>query len=829
MFCLAITSCGLEEPYGGLKNNEGLIEFVARPVGFNNQTVETKAAANTFESAIYSCYLLVFDSNSGNLLQRSEASLNQNIKLNVKSGNIKACFLVNVTKTFAENIKGITRPEGSTDDPNFYLNSAVLDITYADHTVADNDTETSGIIGIPSVNFGGTIGTKKCLPMYGEWSGSVAGKSTIQVPIKRLFAKVTANLRVQLNLNGWENATQTLTHYELKNLKLYNVPTKVKLVEDSSNESAWRKTAGQYSSTPLQKSGINIKVYNKIEQSSLNQLYTYSFYVPEFYLNPTSNPTQSQEYKPQNYPQESPNIAYPIYMQLEGDFVKYSVNSSTITYKIFLGGDNIDDFSLARNTHYINELTIQNTNKNISGSADENTLDHRVTTTLINNPVAKANEAANCYVISKPGEYHFPAYKGAYKNLADAIPCEGGDYIQVIANVAQFESDQVDITNINIFDEAYDPITNMISFKVGAVSETFPGLRELVPNGNVVISLKDDNGTKGDGETGDDTTIWSWHLWFVSDFSGSEAEWATIGTQTYPNNDELMDRNLGAASATITLLNQNDAIGTYYRYGKKEPFIGGAYRGGGVIKDANGNAVTETWSGDLKSPTDPCPPGYRIPQSSAFNGNATKENAPALGAFRYWNKGTPVITTDDIYFPYSGYIDASYIQQSLGYGVRDTTKNYNVKIPKSQTDLWGTSNECVNYASGPLNFTNVTYSKYNINNVGYLSSQDKDLEYGFSEKGIDIISCTVQIGTWKRSGIKYNANYTSTETLTGEQLKSKNETAYNRLISVINGGSGSNTDLIGGWISDIFTNPKTTFELKDLKKTNGYQIRCIKE
>ena len=150
---LCLSSCALEEPIDTPQNSDGYIEFVARPVGFNNQVVETKGPANGLEQAVYSCYLLVFDNdpqsqNYGNLIQRSEASLNQPLKLNLKSGNVKACFLVNVTKTFAENIKGITRPEGSTENPNCYLNSAVLDITYADHTVTDSDSEVNGIIGM---------------------------------------------------------------------------------------------------------------------------------------------------------------------------------------------------------------------------------------------------------------------------------------------------------------------------------------------------------------------------------------------------------------------------------------------------------------------------------------------------------------------------------------------------------------------------------------------------------------------------------------------------------------------------------------------------------
>ena len=82
------------------ENDNNRIEFIARPLGYNNQPVETKSAANDFENAIYSCYLLVFDNdehslNYGNLIQMTEASLNENIRLEARTAsNVKACFLI---------------------------------------------------------------------------------------------------------------------------------------------------------------------------------------------------------------------------------------------------------------------------------------------------------------------------------------------------------------------------------------------------------------------------------------------------------------------------------------------------------------------------------------------------------------------------------------------------------------------------------------------------------------------------------------------------------------------------------------------------------------
>ena len=192
------------------------------------------------------------------------------------------------------------------------------------------------------------------------------------------------------------------------------------------------------------------------------------------------------------------------------------------------------------------------------------------------------------------------------------------------------------------------------------------------------------------------------------------------------------------------------------------------------------------------------------------------------------------IYTDDIYYPYSGYVDSSGKIRSQGYGKRDTTYNYNRDIPTSQSELSSVNTNYTLYIDGPIKFTNVTYSKYDIKNIGYLRAVDKDLEYSYIEKGLDIISCTVQVGSWENVGKWYNPKYSAKynnnpETLTGEELESKHKTAYNRLVSVLNGKNGSNMDIAGDWISNLFTEPTSTFGTQNKNNSYGYQIRCVKE
>lgn len=81
--------------------------------------------------------------------------------------------------------------------------------------------------------------------------------------------------------------------------------------------------------------------------------------------------------------------------------------------------------------------------------------------------------------------------------------------------------------------------------------------------GNAVIAVKNAAGA----------IIWSWHLWFSDDVKNLDVADLT-------NNKKLLytvqDRNLGAISATP---GNNRALGLYYQWGRKDPFLSSAGKG----------------------------------------------------------------------------------------------------------------------------------------------------------------------------------------------------------------------------------------------------------
>ena len=224
-------------------------------------------------------------------------------------------------------------------------------------------------------------------------------------------------------------------------------------------------------------------------------------------------------------------------------------------------------------------------------------------------------ESANCYIVFKTGTYKFKTVAGNSSDSVGAVAsCE-----------VLWESFGTNVTprvgNL-VSDVSYED--GYITFKT---AETFK-------EGNAVIAAKDAYGK----------ILWSWHIWFTDQPRG----------QAYFNNAGIMmDRNLGATSAT---LGDVGALGLLYQWGRKDPFLGSSSfsfytfakstitwpspvesdSSNGTIEYATsypttfitGNRYNEDWyytgsestddtrwttSDKAKSIYDPCPTGWRVP------------------------------------------------------------------------------------------------------------------------------------------------------------------------------------------------------------------------
>ena len=825
LFCLC--SCGLEEPFGVDKNNpEGYIEFVARPTGYNNQIVGTKSTPSEFERKVENCFFLLFDNNPesatyGDVIQRTNILYSLDTQRIETKGlsQVIACYLVNVSPDFVEEIVGYYKPDDASANPNHYLNSAVIDLSYP-------STTNNVAVGTPYIDHDDKESTTSvyCIPMFGMWEGNISNQTAITIPVKSLLAKITLQISVDLDDLG------TLSHlrdsyFNLQSYKVNNLPKQVSLIAPSAgNDSPWTsvdETAIETYFADFVVTLNNQKIYND-DSTFSPKTYGCEFYVPEYFLQPLSEEQYydlpdivegsygNQMYKPLAYASSK----HPVFVTLTGVYdMGLLENNISIAYDIFLGEDAATDFTLIRNTNYINQIKIT--------GFDNSDIDHRVDVKDGSSMTEIHGQVANCYIISTPGDYSILAYKGAHKysdlkNIDPKYICTKGTSVKVKYNDALLLN--LKSSDFTVGDANEDGILE--------ISFTSPSILTFQAAGNVVIDLVYTEG-------GTEYTEWSWHLWFVPNVGIGSYDFVELGSHIMPdsNNSNMMDRNIGVTALTST----STSVGAYFKYGEKEPYFDAsankavsegnttAYKpyGGGSIKD-----YTPTWDTDAKSVTDPCPPGYRVPSSSVWNlDNGTGNNT----SFSYNN----------ISYPYSGKILASG-----GYENTNSIPQGDLYTAPSniQFNMPSKGGYCLDVADivKSKEINNISYSWEIQAKVGYLLTRDQILEYYYSAPtsgsgdiwdallgGFQILSYRYREGKakteWKwglLSGYYYTGEvdwggWSTNDNKTTIPLQTEYNTLRGLIEKELEAKEANKSH------SDLGAIP--------INKDNSYQVRCVKE
>lgn len=205
---------------------------------------------------------------------------------------------------------------------------------------------------------------------------------------------------------------------------------------------------------------------------------------------------------------------------------------------------------------------------------------------------------ANCYLVQASGDYKFKAVIG-----------------NTDATVGNVKSVEVlwESFGTDVMPNVGDLIASA-SYKDGYIRFSTP---EVFADGNAVIAAKNSKGV----------ILWSWHIWCAEEGWQEHVYYNNAGT--------MMDRNLGATSATP---GDVGALGLMYQWGRKEPFLGSSSVGSSVMAVSTGSwsiasgvssyeteiNPTTFYTGKYDSPYDfswlsqktiydPCPAGWIVP------------------------------------------------------------------------------------------------------------------------------------------------------------------------------------------------------------------------
>lgn len=172
---------------------------------------------------------------------------------------------------------------------------------------------------------------------------------------------------------------------------------------------------------------------------------------------------------------------------------------------------------------------------------------------------------ANCIVVKRGETISFDAapYYSFSKNLSVdsmkpvmTVKVENGEDVEAVETLVPFCEEGTTLERVwGIRNNYAKPtVTSVLpdgNFTKDGNTITITGGTNNV--GNALLALKASDGT----------ILWSWHIWVVDD----------LADQTYTNCEgqpTFLDRNLGATSNEYA---NRYAIGLYYQYGRKDPFV----------------------------------------------------------------------------------------------------------------------------------------------------------------------------------------------------------------------------------------------------------------
>lgn len=542
-----ITSCVSKEELLLPDSSDNSTMIIASVENFSKHNVSTKATVAE-EKAIDNIAMLVFGEKDGEMVLvadplcidgnkpnfvinlGSDGRFINNIQVQdpkpIKPFDGESCrvYLVANMNTY---LSGLT--SGDENSAGATTEAAFLNITY---TLPEPPAIGAGesFVDIPSGGF----------PMVGYKDVTLSGtqQQTTSISMKKLFAKITVRFRVQNETkdNPEDMGLTYIPYFAPGKWKVHNIPRTVALKSDAETVAYPISEENIFNTIEFDDytfGNTTAAVNRRIQHStSEDEYFEFSFYVPEnrvVPVNPSfSYPDKIDDNSKQFYkPQVCAADQFPTYVEITGKYSDYRGHISDVTYLLYLGQNNYDDFQVIRNQELYNELMIKGLT-NHSNGLGEISIDHRVNVTSSGYSIAMERETLlDSHFELRPMD----------------ISVEGGGTVRVvIPKNSWFGAERSDAYKTATDNSKYDMSTN----EDGSLKSE--GLRKYFTT-NLISELGSTNASKEFVFTAPDNVgVANYRLWFYFD--------------EYTNPETAYDYTIG--SSETNPLFREEAIKVYY-------------------------------------------------------------------------------------------------------------------------------------------------------------------------------------------------------------------------------------------------------------------------
>ena len=445
---LSLTSCVMDNPFidGGMPlptpDGKSGLHIIGSVADFDNFTVGTRAAGESYpDSYISEMTMFVFDSND-NLIQGYDtnqvptssainipqsnptflietkkydgtgiissmgASLNIKYFKN-KSDDLKECSIYIVANAYHQ-IKHLIDGNDANGEIKTLsgLKQVVLTI---DDTLAMPKKEDGTVIGFPMIGHAVTEDNEVAIFNL-KYSEDATTNAVANIPLTKVFSKVCFTMQVVANQVVKDGPTPK---FQLDKVEVFNVPSKAhlgyiagdyatKVCGDNLND---ENIDDYYHYDSVNGNPVNLNVPVQIIYHTSSTTITdsdvikFQFYMPEHMVtpNPIKYPDnlpsdRQQYYKPKGVAAGSDGTGLATsakiatFVRIHGSYTDHNGRIKGVSYDIYLGQNEKDDFEVKRNQQLNNFLTITGLTNHkdayFGNEGQENiSIDHRVTMT----------------------------------------------------------------------------------------------------------------------------------------------------------------------------------------------------------------------------------------------------------------------------------------------------------------------------------------------------------------------------------------------------------------------------------------------------------------